>query len=443
MLPCQRNCLAIARGIALLVTLGLGFVLGPAACRADTPPTHYLAFKEFEIPYAINADQSLKQLHLFASTDRKTYARVASTALRNGKFTYNATSDGEYSFVVQIEDGNGGLMPQNPELAVPTLRVIVDTQNPQVALRAVQPKEGRAAVEWQIVDANIDLRTLRLEAKGPGEMAWTPLKITLLKAAQFGWNPAGGGPIEVRLFVKDFAGNQATATCQVNPSAAPASALGPNDDRQVIFVKHKRFRLTYKIDGAGPSSVKEVQIWMTRDRSQWSRFGSAPPTGPHEITVTATGRYGFTLRPISGVGRGPAAPRGGDLPQIWVEVDETPPEVKLNPVHVGEGADSGKVVVKWTATDKFLKDQPITIFYSKSATGPWEMLQENVENTGTANVTPPEGVFEFFVKVEAVDKAGNKGSAQMRESIKVDLNVPTVPEIGVQAIEVTVPPTQP
>ena len=435
MLPCQRNRLAIARGVGLLVTLALGFVLGPAVGRADTEP-FYLKDKEFVIPYAISAEQSLKQLHLFASTDRKTYSRVASTALRNGQFPYTAKGDGEYSFVVQVEDANGVLTPQSPELAVPTMRVIVDSQKPQVALRPVQPKEGRAAVEWQIVDQNIDLRTLRLEAKGPGETAWTPLKITLLKAAQFGWNPAGGGPIDVRLFVKDLAGNDATATCQVSPTAGAATTVSTQgDDRQVIYVKHKKFRLTYKVDGAGPSAVKEVQIWMCRDKSQWSRFGSAPATGPHEVTVTSAGRWGFTLRPMSGVGRGPAAPRGGDAPQIWVEVDETPPVVKLNNVHVGEGGDSGKVVVNWIATDKFLKDQPITILYGESATGPWKVLKENLDNAGTANVTPPEGVFEFFVKVEAVDKAGNKGSAQLRESIKVDLNVPTVPEIGVQAID--------
>jgi hypothetical protein len=117
-----------------------------------------------------------------------------------------------------------------------------------------------------------------------------------------------------------------------------------------------------------------------------------------------------------------------------VEVDETPPEVKLHNVQVGEGAE-GKVVVNWVASDKFLKDQPVTILYSETATGPWKILKEHLENTGTANVTPPEGVFEFFVKVEAVDKAGNKGSSQLKESIKVDLAVPKATEVGVEAVD--------
>ncbi len=440
MLPCHKNSLAFARGVALLVALGLGFILVPEVSRADDTLTHHLKDNMFVIPYAIDANQSLKQLRLFVSTDRKTFSPTGSTALRKGVFSYTAAADGEYTFVVQLEDANGNLSPPNPDIAKPTMRVIVDTQKPQVTLRAVQPKEGRVAVAWEIVDANTNLRTLRLEAKGPGEVNWTPLNVTPLQAAQFGWNPPGGGPIEVRLSVKDLAGNEATATTQVTPTPGAAPAAGVGDDRQVIFVKQKKFRLTYKVDGAGLSKVKHVEVWATRNRSEWHKFGTAPEVGPHEITVLTTGRYGFTLRPISGVNRGRPEPRGGDNPQIWVEVDETPPVVRFNNFHVGENADSGKVIVNWIATDKFMKDQPITILYSKTGTGEWNILQDNLENTGTAKVTPPEKEFEFFVKIEAVDKAGNKGSAQSRESIKVDLNIPSVIDIGVGAIEVSPSP---
>ena len=197
MLPCPRNRLAFARGFALLVTLGLGFVPVPAVCRAaDTSPLFYLKVREFEIPYAADAGQNLKRVHLNVSTDRKTYSRIGSTANAKGAFPYTVTADGEYYFVVQVEDNNGVVTPERPELApMPSTRIIVDTEKPKVALRPVQPREGRVAVEWQIADANIDLRTLRLEAKGPGETTWTPLKVTLLRAAQFGWNPPGGGQI--------------------------------------------------------------------------------------------------------------------------------------------------------------------------------------------------------------------------------------------------------
>ena len=184
---------------------------------------------------------------------------------------------------------------------------------------------------------------------------------------------------------------------------------------------------------------------MTRDGNQWQQFSKAPAEGPFAITVVSTGRYGFTLRPISGVGRGVAAPRGGDMPQIWVEVDETPPEIQIHNVSVGEGDDSGKIIITWRCADKFLKDKPITIQYKAADASEWKTLQENVENLGTLKVAPPEGVFEFFVRLEATDRAGNKASVQSKETIKVDLSLPKVADVNIQVPEAApaAPPDEP
>ena len=310
MLSCHSNGLAFARGVALLVALGVGFLLGPAACRADTPP-YYMKVREFEIPYASDADQNLKQVHLFVSTDRKTYSAIASTALRKGAFPYTAKADGEYFFVVQVEDSNGTLRPPRPELAEPTCRIIVDTQKPQVAFRAVQPKQGRAAVEWRITDPNLDLRTLRLEAKGPGETAWTPHQITLLQAAQFGWNPVGNGPIEVRLFVKDLAGNEATATTQVTPSAGSIPAPGGTDSAQVQVrqaqeippdVHDQRGRPFQPQGSPGLDDARQVAVVEVRDRAGDRPLRDhRPDHGPLRLHAAAHQRR----RP----GAGPAARR--------------------------------------------------------------------------------------------------------------------------------------
>jgi hypothetical protein len=201
----------------------------------------------------------------------------------------------------------------------------------------------------------------------------------------------------------------------------------------VIHVKTRKFKLTYALDGVGPSNVKHVEVWMTRDTTQWTRLpGEAPPTGPHEITVDRPGRYGYTLRPLSGVGRGPAPPHAGDQPQVWIQVDEKPPTISLHNVVVNED-NSNTITVNWRAEDEFLRDQPITIYYSTSiaAEAEWKVLQANVENTGSAKC-PTQGLpFEFFVRVEAIDRAGNKASAQTKETVKVDLSVPNVKDVNV------------
>jgi hypothetical protein len=152
--------------------------------------------------------------------------------------------------------------------------------------------------------------------------------------------------------------------------------------------------------------------------------------------VESSGRWGFTLRPVSGVGRGPKPPSVRQQPQIQVEVDDQPPEVVLHNVIVGDGADSGFIIVNWRATDRWLRAKPITIKYARIKDGPWETLEANLENTGTRKCSIkdlPTNLYEFCVRVEATDEAGNVGGASTKDTVKVDLKVPIVPNIEVEA----------
>ncbi|MFO0844285.1 MAG: hypothetical protein U0797_18125 [Gemmataceae bacterium] len=416
------------------------------SCRADSP-VHYFAERTFEIPFSTEPSRKFRRIHLHVSTDDgKTYSAAGSTLDRQGAFTYTARGDGWYFFVVQIEEMDGGFSPPRVNAVQPSLRVCVDTEKPKATLRAVQPqKTGTVAVEWTVSDPNLDLQTLRLQYRATGGARWLPLDIKQMAGAQFEWNPPGAGPFEVRLLVSDKA-NQTTEVkteARADPSRAGAGAGGggfarsgavATGDRKVIYVNRRTFKLNYAIDGAGPSKVKHVEVWITRDTTSWQIYKqNAPSTGPCEVTVNAQGRFGFTLRPVSGVGRGGPAPRAGDLPQVWVEVDETAPIVRLVNVTVNEGADAGTMTVTWQASDKFLGDTPITILYSptNSPDAKWEVLQQNVENTGSSKCKNPEGMFEFYVRIEAADRAGNKSHDHTREKVNTDLSEPKVTDVNV------------
>ena len=231
--------LVFARGLALVALLCLGRVLGPTARGAEVQ-THHLAVQTFAIPYAITPEQSFNQLYLYVSTDGKNYSKFGSAKNRKGEFTYTSPGDGMYYFIVQLEDAAGNLTPANVAIAIPTVRVVVDTVKPVVTLRAVQARDRRAAVEWKIDDPYPDLRTLSLEAKGAGETTWTPLKTEQMQHAQFSWDPPGNGAYDVRLTVKDLAGNMTTVSTQVTPTAGGGAAPAVNDNRPVIHVKQKR-----------------------------------------------------------------------------------------------------------------------------------------------------------------------------------------------------------
>jgi hypothetical protein len=426
---------------ALLAFLWLGLFPGREPCRAESP-VHYFPARTFEIPFEMNPARAVSQVLLHVSTDGKSYKQVAAANARDTHFVYTAPNDGWYFFIVQVEQLGGQLVPKTVALAPPGLRVCVDTVKPTAKLKAVVPQGGNTvAVEWEVSDPNLDLRTLQLQYASRGSGRWITLHIRQMERAQFSWRPLGPGPFDVRLQVADLAGNIATAGTVVTPSATATSGAGfaaaPGAGPRVIHVRGKTFKLNYKTATEGPSGVKHVEVWWTQNVNRWQRYNpgvDAPANGPLEVTVPATGRWGFTLRPISGVGRAVNPPRAGELPQLWVEVDDKAPEVLLHSVVVGDGPDSGTITVNWQATDRWLRARPITIKYGTVPTGPWTDLQANVENTGTCKCSIkelPPGLFEFYVRVEATDEAGNTGGAQTRETIKVDLKLPRVEDLSV------------
>jgi hypothetical protein len=369
---------------------------------------------------------------------------VVTAEPRDTQFVYKADADGWYFFVVQTEDLDGRRSPTNVHLASPGLRVCVDTVRPQVSLRPVLPQKGTVAVEWEVRDDNIDLRTLKLEYRAVGLDRWTILNIRQPMArAQFGWDPVGTGPFEVRLQVSDLARNTATATTQVTPGpgrpvgggggGSGGGTAGGGLQPRVIFVRSKTFKLNYELDNVGPSNVKRVEVWMTHDTKRWERFlPNAPAQGPCELTVKEQGRYGFTLLPVSGVDLRPEAPRPGQQPQIWVHVDEKPPVVNVQNVRVGTGAELGTMTIHWRAEDAYLRPQPITIQYATDLNkGDWQVLQKDVDNASQLQVSTKELPFQFYIRIEATDEAGNKGSHVWKEPVKVDLRVPTIKSIKV------------
>jgi hypothetical protein len=266
-----------------------------------------------------------------------------------------------------------------------------------------------------------------------------------LDKAHFSWNPVYEGLLDVRISVADLAGNMSSQIVQVRPTAGkggPTRAAAPGTPK-VIYVRTRSFKLNYKIEGEGPSRVKHVELWLTRDTRAWQKHSIVEKEDlnrPVQIEVVAPGRYGFILRPVSGVGRAVEQPSIGQAPQIWVEVDETAPVVDIQDVIVGEEADAGFVTVKYRAEDKWLRDAPITVLYGPTKDGPWEVMETNLRNSGVVKLSTKDKGFQFFLKVEALDEAGNKGEFVWPEVVRVDLSKPMVKDIDVIGVEEVKPP---
>jgi hypothetical protein len=227
-------------------------------------------------------------------------------------------------------------------------------------------------------------------------------------------------------------GNAAPAAtgCGLPPPVQPAAPAVPT-----MLVNSRRIKLNYTIKHVGPSGVERVELWATRDGKNWARYSNEPPpNGPLVVQVAEEGKYGFAIVVRNGVGVRSPEPKEGDAPQMWVVVDETCPEVKLKKLSVMKGKSHPTLDIRWTASDERMMPRPVTIFTSLKPEGPWTPVATAVENTGRYEYRMnKDHPYEFFVRVEAMDAAGNVGHACTKTPVRVDMVRPSGVIIGVDA----------
>lgn len=210
------------------------------------------------------------------------------------------------------------------------------------------------------------------------------------------------------------------------PAAVPALASPP----AAVKVNNKHIVFNYDVKDVGPSGVSAVEVWSTRDSKTWQKCNRMTQEGPCSVDVEAEGTYGFTFVARNGFGGGSLPPQEGDPPQVWVEVDVTPPSVVLTRC-VPDFANH-TLLIEWTATDKNLARKPITLSYSERTSGPWAPFATNLENTGRhlwqlSPATPST----LWLRVDAADTASNLGTALSQSAVRIDLSRPKVTNIRV------------
>jgi len=212
---------------------------------------------------------------------------------------------------------------------------------------------------------------------------------------------------------------QGEATQSAPPSQGANGEQPPTGAPRTLHVPSPKFPLKYDVDDAGQNGPASVELWVTQDGGRsWNRQGEDPDRlSPFEVDLGSEGTFGLCLvaRALSGLGDQP--PAAGDHPQVWVEVDSTPPAVKLATPQIGTGNYVGKVAISWAANDLHLVPKPVTLSWrADQPNAPWQHIAGPIENTGrfiwTVPVnTPPK----IHIRVEAVDTAGNKGAADTAE----------------------------
>ncbi len=195
---------------------------------------------------------------------------------------------------------------------------------------------------------------------------------------------------------------------------------------QTTVTNTTQISLDYEVDRKGPSGVGLVELYLTQDDGRtWSMYHEVnDPTGAMVVDLPGEGLFGLKLRVRNKAGLAHRPPQNGDAPEMRVEVDMTPPVVKLyRPEPDPHRRDA--VLLTWQASDdRCLATNPITLQWAERPDGPWTNIATNLTNTGRHVWHVGPNLMNVYLRVVARDVAGNVGFDESPEPQLVDLTEP-------------------
>jgi len=470
--------------IVFLLCLGVAALASPSAFSQAAAPQEQIRYskvREFFIPFYADPKRPIAELRLFAQRNSGVWEQLATAQPNQKGFTFRCTQDGSYGVTVQTIYKDGTPEPTTDKLQA-EMRIIVDTQPPKIALRPFSAADGVCGVEWDITDDYLDSSSIRLEYRWPTMVEWAPIDkgVSFRARDQRTWKLNPDQRIEIRVRAMDLAKNEAisqgvTTSPNVGDNrqfsgssgsgnTATADPATPRPGGTQHYVNSTIVKLNYNVT-VGPSGVKKVTLWRQEEKQPWTKVlekdganlrPDNQPAGvlPGERAKTETlpliddvkkdGIYGYIIVVESRAGTSGRDPKPNDPPHTSVIVDTTPPVVKMTEPKVranGTPNQGALVDIVWQATDKNMAAAPITLEYAEKIEGPWRVIAEKIENTGKFSwAVPPTEPFSFFVRVKAIDRAGNVAQDVSKEPVVVDL---TVPQVEIHDVAPVPSPTQP
>lgn len=230
---------------------------------------------------------------------------------------------------------------------------------------------------------------------------------------------------------------QPAAQPNITPPQAPAASSKPETVKTLTepprkpqaghFVNSLTFQISYEVEGAGPSGVSKIDLYITEDGgTQWFHYGNdADLTSPFVVTVPREGDYGFTFRIQNGAGMRATPPQPGDRPEIQVTVDQTPPVVELLPVKTIATPDGHQLNIEWAVEDRQLAAAPIALYHAVEPNGPWKLIDGWVANSTSYAWKPTASLNgQVYLRLDVRDAAGNLTRQQSPQPLLIDLAQP-------------------
>jgi len=333
--------------------------------------------------------------------------------------------------------------------------IIVDTRRPTITLKPLPSQPSRSpqypdghvvGIEWDVHDENLDPNSIVLEGRYiGGEKRWAILNRNPEHKSKQEWTIQPHQKLEVRLRALDKAGHSSEATAILAASGSTVSrpshenepSAGATTAAKITYLNTKQIRLKFKVQNTGPSGVKNLELYHTKDRLKWEKklipFEQVKTEEVISFDATDDGLYGFIVVAESGSGMIEPPPQTNTEPRVWVKVDTKPPEIKQFDVR----NDMGNITFSWHVEDENLTDKPIVLEWAPNKGGEWKninLLEAGRGGAGRYTWVAPKDPYLFYVRMRVLDKAMNAAEKVIEKEIMVDFNRPTVDITAVEPV---------
>ena len=307
----------------------------------------------FAIPFSVtDPNRHALEVLLFVSADGgATWDVYARESAAKGRFGFHAGRDGEYWFASRIVP-TGTNLPGNSKLA-PELKVLVDTTEPKLDVKASVNRDGEIEVAWDATDDRLDADSLKVEYQSALDQPWRSASIEKPAASQDGkslkgqstWPADGGGRfVSIRVQVSDMAGNVKQAnrrllvptTVARNVSTSPRSHSAAEVPQDPLSSHGLMAAHTTQLP-PGPADPAQTDNQIASVQDDYDRlFGPAGGQSPDE-----TGSYGSGGSRSGSYGSGTDRSSTDNANSYGSSTYETENEAGTDPEAVSWPSDAG------------------------------------------------------------------------------------------------------
>lgn len=208
------------------------------------------------------------------------------------------------------------------------------------------------------------------------------------------------------------------------PAVAPVTEETQQvEDRQVKVWARKEVTLSPRIKNE--ADVASRELWYAsfdgKSWGEWQKHGLAFQKEQPITWAPTEGHWKVYFRTILTSGLAAPVPEAGIKFHGEFIIDRTAPTGAIDfPTSKAKLRGGTKYTIKWQAADKYLKASPVTLRYSRDGKGTWDVVAQDIPNTGSYEWTVSKDMTTAGqLQVLVADKAGNVGTVEST-SVLVD-----------------------